>query len=941
MEDPWAAGPSWSAAPGVLKPAVPSLALAEPPRAPTPELDVADPWGVPSAAVPPPAMPSPPPSPPKATYGGWGDEAEPWGASAPAPAPALAPTDDIAQDATPTEAAVATDSPASPFSPAASPDGAVWSLDSPKLDGAAVPLPRSPSPALATLSTLPTLASAASLASLGAASPSRPRSPDAAHLPKSPSFGSDFGGFATVGDVGDPWGGEDAWGARASSSRPSSGFGAADPSLGHSEDDEDGWGGATSRAPGYSSPKGEDDWETQQRKMRARQARAPQERVDALKQGWKEVATDVIGLANKMIAHTEDEERVLESGVRKLDDEVTDKLRSLASLPPNVNTYPVPLLTLTTYKTYQTALSRPANPSTSLLTLPTVRRRTDDGLAFDLPDYSWAGRSRLGEPDAVQEVVLAEEQSSRWGFWGRKSATPKQLVTSGGGQLEVKPAAPTPLVSPMNLATDKRASVSVSMSHSASRAPSVSSIQHSRATTPAPAPALTSPHAGQPRESFEDVGHPTHDHPSAVSRFFGRFSRRASQRAPDGHGHDADLELSADDLSYLDQVPSIAGVSMPAAGAVDDLLALDPAHKAACSLDAVLAPAPRQATPIAPPSRPSAGSSARQPSAGFAPRMKAPERPQSTSFDLLSGLDFDAPAASTSSPPATSPASQATGSPMWDDFLAPSAARPTLASASRPALTSAPAPSSLPRPAPLSNAFTSQIHPAPNSAGPALAADHADDFGDFGGFGASTSASADFGDFSAFGGSHAFAPAPTAAPLAQPAPAPAHAPAFAPSQTIKPVLDHTATLHLVSDASTSRGRRWPAPESPIPPPLEPPPNASGSAAFPFFPPPPPGRASSATPSLDLLGAGAATSGNASNGFGGLGGLAGLGLGDAAQSRAGPGSGMGASMGGTLQASLAPARAASRLANVQGLQPTASAAMGKGLSAQDLSFFDSL
>lgn len=111
-----------------------------------------------------------------------------------------------------------------------------------------------------------------------------PTSLDDAQLPKSPSFGDDFGGFSSgFGD--DPWGGrkqEAGWGGeggessrRSSVSSHQSGL----QSLQHEEDDGDGWGGATSRRRRISDEREQktgmdQEWEEAQHRIRVTEERA-------------------------------------------------------------------------------------------------------------------------------------------------------------------------------------------------------------------------------------------------------------------------------------------------------------------------------------------------------------------------------------------------------------------------------------------------------------------------------------------------------------------------------------------------------------------------------------------------------------------------------------------------------------------------------------------
>lgn len=380
--------------------------------------------------------------------------------------------------------------------------------------------------------------------------------------------------------------------------------------------------------------------------------------------------------------------------------------------------------------------------------------------------------------------------------------------------------------------------------------------------------------------------------PSVVSRFFGRLARKPSmQRTPSLDAQD--LELSADDFSYLAEVPSIT--SPPPERGVGDLLSMESGRaEEIASLESMLSSRPTSIPkPLGPaprgPSAPSfsrTGSSSSAGSGRFIPKMKASG---ATDMDLLGGLDFDgtasglaeAPAApvmmtgssrentssgwddilsssnaTTAQPPnSLSAASMTNGSltngmsSAWDDFL--SSTTTTTTSARQVPVGSYPAtrqshastsPSKVAvassvRPTPIASSSSQQsshapispsisIHPAPQTAGKSKA------FNAFDAFDTpkpgNVAAFDDFGDFSDF----------DVAP-------PRTLPLTTPQTRRQPRLDHTPTKALLDDASTTKGQRWPAPLSPVAPALSPPPRAGStnvSHGFPFLsPPPPPSR----------------------------------------------------------------------------------------------------
>ena len=299
-----------------------------------------------------------------------------------------------------------------------------------------------------------------------------------------------------------------------------------------------------------------------------------------------------------------------------------ETLRSLSSIPSDISTYPPVISSLTTHERHIYALSRPNPvPSTSLLNVSLARRSRNVGtLSSSSP---WLSRSRLGEPDVAQPEPTApsmspEDPKAKWSFWGRK-ATPKPLVTSGGSILEVKTPPPEAV----------RASGSGEMARSSSRAPSISiSSKSSRPASPA-IPSMTSPpqpslQPTMPNSvSMESVGHPassgtlatqTPQGPSAVSRFFGRLSRKHSSQ-PSAEFDGTDLQLSTDDFNFLQEVPGLADSSSMGHD-TGDLLSLEPGRsEQIAGLESMLASKPMAvAPPFAPP--PSAVASARAQSSG-------------------------------------------------------------------------------------------------------------------------------------------------------------------------------------------------------------------------------------------------------------------------------------------------------------------------------------
>lgn len=308
------------------------------------------------------------------------------------------------------------------------------------------------------------------------------------------------------------------------------------------------------------------------------------------------------------------------------------------------------------------------------------------------------------------------------------------------------------------------------------------------------------------------------------------------------------MALSADDFSFLDQVPSIA--SQGTDRNVGDLLAFEGGRtESMASLESMLS---SKATPLPPPLAP--------PPTWTRSSSSGPSHVKRTEIDLLEGLDFDTDTGA-SALQHTAAVTQSNDFDDFDDFA----------------------------PAPATTATT----------------DNFDDFGDFGGFSTPSPAIVQTKTYST--------PIQTAPTLK------AHS---STGHAKRASLDHTLTLNLINDASAVKGKRWPAPPSPLAPQLDPPPKAAvSSASFPFISPPPGGRFTSGI--NNLLDDGAKTT---------------------SASQPSPPSRIHSPPIAPSMA-MAPTRTASPLtrppANAPILNATTSQPGQSGLSAQDLSFFDNL
>jgi hypothetical protein len=594
-------------------------------------------------------------------------------------------------------------------------------------------------------------------------------------------------------------------------------------------------------------------------------------------------------------------------------------------IPPDTNTYPPVLSSMETHERYQYALSRPTpTPETSLLTVAASRRsRRNDSMQDSLE--SWTSRSRLGEPEAqpIETTQQAEEAKPKWSFW-RKNPAEKPLVTSGGGILEVKSLASPPIPAPL----EPRPSGGSVISASGSKG--------SRPASPAP---LATPALDTPTDLPATVSSPDPVAPaqSAVTRFFGRLSRRPTAQQT-SEGEEKDMQLSADDFSFLDQVPVISSPAND--GRVGDLLAFGGGRtEEISSLESMInsksVPLP---APIAPPPTWSRSSSSAGPSA-----IQAKE------VNLFDDLDFDTPqvpphTASAMQPNLSQPGRTASSSSDWDDFLAPSQPSTVPSSAVPMMSVASPHRSHTPTITPNSSSpFTvpqqSTRDLASPIAGPSKmtpahmnqqsADNEFDDFADFAP--APASKAHDFDDFGDFGDFSTPPPLPSQPNQFSTPVTSATSQLQAPPSTghvKRASLDHSLTLNLMKDASAVKGQRWPAPPSPLAPQLEPPPKApTAGASFPFLSPPP----GSGRPSAGL---GDLLDGGATGGM---------------SSSASTPPRVAQQVPFTTSSPLIPGRTASPLsrpisaasnnASAPKLQPSQPAQ--SGLSAQDLSFFDSL
>lgn len=497
---------------------------------------------------------------------------------------------------------------------------------------------------------------------------------------------------------------------------------------------------------------------------------------------------------------------------------------------------------------------------------------------------AWQARSRLGEghdqsSHSASTLHDAGEARPKWSLWGRKASTPVvPLTTSGGGLLEVKALSPNPTGTP----TDHQSRMSMQLA----------SAPTSSRSTPPP---IRSADSQTPSDHDAGILDPA---PSAVGRFLGRF-RRPKTVTPSVDISNKDLELSQDDFSFLADVPALP---TKANTHNVDLLALDNTKPSGemTSLEAMLNSTPLPSAPhLNPPPRPAAhrGSSSahRLPTATNTHSQSTSK--SNSMIDLFGDLDLGN---ATSAKP-TPPVSSGLGiDPFKGSSIPP---RSPVDHAFRPSAMMMPQPLSVP--ADLTNSVFGMATSAED-----------DGFGDFGEQSQTKPNQTfdDFGDFEAFSTDSTAKPKDAFTLLSAPPSIPQGRKATAVPQFDSALqtgrvqaspsrLDHSSTARLVQTAA-QQSSQWPASVSPSIPAL-PPPTSSIRQSAPIPPPPTSGSRKGTPLNFDFLGTAPAV---------------------VAPSR-------------SHTASPAPPLLAT--SDPASRSQTPQLSKGQGLSASDLSFFDSL
>lgn len=512
-------------------------------------------------------------------------------------------------------------------------------------------------------------------------------------------------------------------------------------------------------------------------------------------------------------------------------------------MPPEIDTFQHNLAMSMTWARYQDALSQiNLDTRSSVLALVSRQSATRAARRGSLEwQKEFQSRNKVEDTQAQKDAranAQAEEARPKWSFWGKRQSTQAvPLVTSGGGVLEVKALSPSNTGSASlhsGAKTPLPVTQEIGSPISAGTNPSV--ISPVAMTTTSSFPGSVAPLATQ-----EQANEPA---PGAMGRWFGRF-RKPRTSTPSVDISNQDLELTKDDFSFLDRVPT-APPAAPKEPDVGDLLAMSGTggrNEQMASLESMLS-----SKPVALPSRlaPPPMSNSRTSSTTSVPRLGASSR-TSSHIDMFGDLDLSSP-----SPPVSSAKPAATSNGLFE-LMASGSNTPQIAKATAMPMdfdffgTSAAAgPSKPPTPPPvmpkvsLPAAKASAIH------------DDDDDFGDFGQTFVSAPARSDrndasFDDFGDFGGfeesaSSRAAPATIVHPQPQIQP-PAMDLSFFNTSATKasarpPDLNFgfadrqapNAATNLVEKAAERQGR-WPAPPSPVPDALSPPP-APNNTYFP-------------------------------------------------------------------------------------------------------------
>lgn len=561
-------------------------------------------------------------------------------------------------------------------------------------------------------------------------------------------------------------------------------------------------------------------------------------------------------------------------------------MRTLTELPDGMSIFVPPTQNTVTWALYQEYLMTiKLDPSASILAKASAESAYRAARRKSQEEHdAWHARSRLGETgghDASSHSASttqdAGEARPKWSLWGRKASTPIVPLTTSGGGL-LEVKALSP--NPTGL-SDNQSRKSVQLA----------SIPTSSRSTPPP---VRSADTQTPSEHNED----TFEAPSAVGRFLGRF-RRPKPVTPSVDVSNKDLELSQDDFSFLADVPALSNK----ANTHDvDLLSLDDSNPSGqmASLEATLNSTSLPLAPhLMPPPRPTAfreSSSALQALPKPSMAQSQPASKSNSMIDLFGDLDFGG----TTSPKATPPVSNGLEIDSFVRASTPPAAQ--VRKAFRPSSVV------LPQPVSVTASSTNPVF--------GMSASSEDD--GFGNFNAQSQAKSnhtfdDFGDFEEFSTdssakrNDAFA-LPAAAPPISHAMNAIGFPQIdntlqtRSAQVSSSRLDHSSTAKLVQTAAQQTSQ-WPAAVSPSIPALPPPTSARQPAAIP--PPPTSGYRKGTPLNFDFLGAGPSSV-------------------DPPRS--------------TIASPAPPLLASS---NTASRSQTPQLSKGQGLTASDLSFFDSL
>ncbi|KDQ18911.1 hypothetical protein BOTBODRAFT_184739 [Botryobasidium botryosum FD-172 SS1] len=405
---------------------------------------------------------------------------------------------------------------------------------------------------------------------------------------------------------------------------------------------ENAWGSAWTGNTSEDEHNPQDEWEVAQATLRRREQRVPSHLVNALIDQWKEMASEVWPInedSAKLTAGPEGLSTLTESPASVLDNFIPQM-----TLQP-----PVQFYTTHVGKSMLASLKLTKN-------LPMSRSSPWSHLAITKNSAAWE-RSVRRERVVVEEVgwfaapkpeaavapptepTSAPAKETKLGgilsYWSKRNSvipTPSPVLPDQTASAVSAPPTPSHTATFENSTSnstskDTKSDVSVPIPPSRAESPGPTSTLASRSS----ASTSSAPADAPPRSSLDE---PEPAAPSAVSRFFNRFSR-ARTSAP----RHTPLSLSASDMSFLSDIPTFE--DKPGGGDDDDSL---------FSLQQMLNAKPQVPTKLPPPLAPPPKSAPRAAPPASAAHSRAPTSSSATE-DTLWDMFGDSKAANAESPP--------------------------------------------------------------------------------------------------------------------------------------------------------------------------------------------------------------------------------------------------------------------------------------------------